>query len=407
MFLRELSMLSFRPFDSALAKFSPHANIFFGGNGKGKTSVLEAVNLLSCGRSFRTAETKKLVRRGARGLTVTGVISIPESSASSERGMRIGVECSSLGGRVRLRLNGEDSLREEQARVFPVQFLDSEALSLISGPPEGRRKFIDWLLFHVEPEFFPEWRRYSAALKQRNSALKSGAVCQGSTDPWIKILAETGESISRAREAMIRHMQMILDSCEECRDLLEFSSESVRLEMVSGWDAGISLNLALSQSAARDIFRGSTSVGPHRGDIKIWIGNSLAEDVCSRGQLKRLMSALFISRSQAFFSLTGKRCVCLIDDILAELDESSFLVFLKGALNYSGQMFITCLNLECFLKVWGVLKGNDLLKDWAEKSSWFHVEQGALEELNKNVLLQKTTLQLEEEIFIGRTDIEV
>lgn len=399
MFLRELSMLSFRPFESTFAKFSPHANVFFGGNGNGKTSILEAVNLLSCGKSFRAQETRKLVRHGAASLAVSGVMHTNEDINGIER-VKVGVECPSSGGRTRFRLNGVDSPREVIAKSFPAQILDSASLDLIAGPPEGRRRFLDWLLFHVEPEFYPEWRRYSVALKQRNAALKSGGLRGREQDPWRKILSDAGEVVASARKEVVGFMQAELYRNDECKDLLDFTSDPIKLELVSGWESNVSLADAIAAATDRDLFRGYTSVGPHRADFNIWIGDVLAEDICSRGQLKRLMSALFISRSHVFFNLTGKRCICLIDDILAELDESSFLVLLRGALNYSGQIFITCLNLDGFLKVWTVLKENNLLKSWGSEAAWFHVEQGRIKEFDRESVLQIARQQKEAEYFI-------
>lgn len=384
MFLRELSLSAFRPFDSVSIKLSPRVNIFFGRNGKGKTSILEAINLLSTGKSFRTSDSKKLIKHTRELLTVSGVVA-PQGEAGT-RSYRAGVEISLASSKARSRVDGENVGREFLAKSVATQLLDSDSLAVISGGPEGRRKFLDWLLFHVEQDFLPEWRRYTGALKQRNAMLKSGALkmhgsaCGG--DVWLKILQEAGDIVTKQRKDALRCVQEEMVRSDECQELLGFFSEPVSLSLLPGWDDGEhSLERALMSSLERDSFRGYTSVGPHRADIQVRIGGYLASDVCSRGQLKRLMAAMYLARNRVFTGSSGKKGAFLIDDIMSELDESSFLVLLQGVLSSHSQVFITCLNEKDFRKAWNVLFTNGLIeKELRDLSRWFHVEHGIVEQ---------------------------
>src|SRR5262245_13573074 len=167
MSLAELRIENLRCVESAALEFSPELTLITGENGAGKTSILEAVFLLGRGRSFRTRTNERLIRHGQSALTVFGrTHSDPPSAA--------GIEVSTEGTRARINGRNAESLLELSG-ILPVQVIDPEIHKLIEQGPERRRRWLDWLVFHVEPNFVGHWSRYQRALKQRNAALKAGA----------------------------------------------------------------------------------------------------------------------------------------------------------------------------------------------------------------------------------------
>src|SRR5689334_24162538 len=167
MSLAELRIENLRCVESASLAFAPELNLIAGENGAGKTSILEAIFLLGRGRSFRTRSSERLIRYGQPKLVVYGrTDDLPAKQA--------GIEIAADGG-TRARINGENaSSLLELSGVVPVQAIDPEIHKLVDQGPERRRRWLDWLVFHVEPGFAVQWSRYSRALKQRNAALKSG-----------------------------------------------------------------------------------------------------------------------------------------------------------------------------------------------------------------------------------------
>src|SRR5690606_16649988 len=94
----------------------------------------------------------------------------------------------------------------ELCAAFMVVTFEPGSHALVSGGAEPRRRFMDWGLFHVEPDFLPLWRRYARALKQRNALLKSGAR-GGQLAAWDVELAETGEAVTLRRDQYLQRLE--------------------------------------------------------------------------------------------------------------------------------------------------------------------------------------------------------
>ena len=125
------------------------------------------------------------------------------------------------------------SLTELCARIAVVTF-EPGSHDLIGGGAEHRRRYLDWGLFHVEPEFLPWWRRYARALKQRNAALKSGPN-PAALAPWERELAEAGEVITRLRQAYLSRLEPFVAG-QGATYLSELGAAS--LEFRPGWKRG-------------------------------------------------------------------------------------------------------------------------------------------------------------------------
>src|SRR5690349_17240692 len=189
MALAELRIENLRCVESASLDFSPELNLIAGENGAGKTSILEAIFLLGRGRSFRTRTSERLIRYGQPHLTVFG-----RTDDSPVR--YAGIEVAADGG-TRARINGENAASLlELSGVVPVQAIDPEIHKLVDEGPERRRRWLDWLVFHVEPTFITHWSRYQRSLKQRNAAIKAGS---REFEVWNAALVEHGVEIDRAR----------------------------------------------------------------------------------------------------------------------------------------------------------------------------------------------------------------
>lgn len=199
-----LSIHRLRRFQTVELYPASSLNLLTGDNGAGKTSVLEALHLMAYGRSFRGRVRDGLIQQGADDLEVF-VEWRERSGETSERSRRAGLRHS--GQEWTGRLDGEDvaQLGSLCAALAVVTFEPGSHV-LISGGGEPRRRFLDWGLFHVEPDFLALWRRYARALKQRNALLKQGAQPR-MLDAWDHELAESGESLTSRRLRYLDRLQ--------------------------------------------------------------------------------------------------------------------------------------------------------------------------------------------------------
>ena len=163
MFIKRLQIENIRNLARVDIEPDPNLNILFGANGAGKTSVLESLVVLSRGRSFKTNQANELTGPEGDSFRV-----FAETVNHSNKITRMGLERS--GKHWRARKNGKDlSQLSQLTRDLPVVMMEPNSHLLVSGPPETRRKYLDWGMFHVEQEFLGTWRRFSKILKQRNT----------------------------------------------------------------------------------------------------------------------------------------------------------------------------------------------------------------------------------------------
>lgn len=346
MSLAELRIENLRCIESATLEFSPELNLIAGPNGAGKTSVLEAIFLLGRGRSFRTRSSEKLIRHGQHSLVVFGRTdaALPQTA---------GVEVTREGTRARINGGNAESLLALSS-VLPVQSIDPEIHKLIDQGPERRRRWLDWLVFHVEPTFGVHWSRYQRALKQRNAALK---VKGADFAMWDAALIEHGEAMTAARRGAIVRLEPYLEKL-----FGRFAGLDVLLSFHAGWAQDQELSAALRHSADRDRERGTSTAGPHRADVVLRLRGRSARETASRGQQKLIAVAMIVSQMQLLKSELGTQTSLLLDDPAAELDARNLALLFEELAALNCQMIATSLSPETTL--------------FQAPKAMFHVEQG-------------------------------
>lgn len=347
--LRCLAEVEFRP--------APGLNLVTGGNGAGKTSLVEAVHLLGYGRSFRGRVRDGLIRSGQPALSVYA-----EWLDGQGRARRAGLR--HTGGDWEARLDGAPapSLTELCAELAVVSF-EPGSHELIAGGAEHRRRFLDWALFHVEPSFLPVWRRYARALKQRNALLKRGPA-PGALDPWDQELALSGEQLSSLRADYLARLEPVL-----AQTAGEFLPELARagLQFLPGWRrAEHPLADALLLARERDLVQGYTSVGPHRADWRVDYLGLPGREALSRGQEKLTALACVLAQARSFAADRGEWPLVCLDDLASELDQAHLRQALGSVLASGAQVLLTATEAPAILS-------GELLP-----AATFHVERGQL-----------------------------
>jgi DNA replication and repair protein RecF len=356
--LVELRVQDLRCLAQVQLTLHPRLNLLAGENGSGKTSILEAIYLLGRGRSFRTRHTEQLIRHTAPELRVFGRLESIGADAPTDAGPlpdaglpasddivsrdaivshSIGLACTRQKG-VEARIDGRDLASLAQlSELFPVQVIDPGIHRLVEEGPVQRRRWLDWAVFHVEPDFVRHWQGYSRALKQRNAALR----CGGDPSPWDGELVRLGELLSAARARLVHALQPYWITA-----VRELDAVPASLAYFQGWSREQDLAGALSAHSLRDRERGTTGYGPHRFDVLLRLDGKSARETLSRGQQKLIGAAMALTMARYVAAVATRTPVLLLDDPAAELDGVHTERLLAAVASLGGQLVVTALRVE-------------------------------------------------------------
>jgi len=349
--IERFTVENFRCLASAALETDPQYNLIYGANASGKTSVLEALAYLGRGKSFRGAATSDLVRHGEKDFVLFGRI-------------HAGGRISSIGARngrdgLEVRVDGQsDGGAASLAAALPLQIIDPDIHDLVSGSPDQRRRYLDWIAFHVEQDYLGLWRRFRRTLKQRNAALKAGNPGRAMKS-WDAEFVELSVLLDAARQHVL---EVTTGSLEEAG--LGLLGSDVRFEYRSGWSVEKGLEAALEEGLERDIQLGSTQHGPHRGDLRLIYDERQARKLVSRGQQKLLACAMILAATETAQAALEQPMLLLLDDPAAELDTDSLGRLMERVEALGSQVVATSLDREAL-----TLPGSPAV---------FHVEHGEL-----------------------------
>ena len=351
MFIERLSIKNLRNISQADLLLNKKTNVIIGENAAGKTTVLEAVDILSRGKSFRTNKTESLVKKKQEELYIGAIAGEKRKKLEIYKGK----------SKTKIVIDGKEEKRQSAlAEGLAVQAIHPNSHFIIEGAPIERRAFIDWGLFHVEHQFREEFLRYNKTLRQRNEALKAKDKNQAK---WMEELAFLGEKITTMREnylsALTPHFINSKEFIMPDHDLL--------FEYDRGWEKGKSLLAALQDKEDIDFDRGYTSRGPQNADLRILLNNQEAYKICSRGQQKLIANIMLLSQSKGFFEVKKFPSIILIDDLSAELTLEMQEKILERLFETKSQIFLTALNDSVLADILNEMEANV-----------FHVEHGEI-----------------------------
>lgn len=351
--LSQLRLENLRAFAGLTIDLDPRWNVFVGANGAGKTTLLETAYLLSHARSFRSGPRDVLVRHGAEGYSVFGRVDRDGGSSS-------GLGLSRHEGTLEARVNGTAAPVADLLRMIAVACFEPGSHELISGASEGRRRFLDWGVFHVEQDFLRVWRSFQRALRQRNALLR-GSPSAADLDPWDRELALAGATLSSMRAHYFVDFSTAVAA--SLGGLLpELGRPSVSFE--TGWRSAEDPLEILAASREDDLRRGFTTRGPHRADWSIAFEHAPRREHLSRGQEKLCALACILAQARVFAQARGEWPVICIDDLASELDGPHQEVLVQSLRAVDAQILITGTHQPEALAASGI------------SAAMFHVEPG-------------------------------
>ncbi len=344
MHLIRLQVSAFRNLKQIELRPAARLNLLFGDNGSGKTSLLESISTLSRGYSFRSRKFTQLISQSSSQFTLFAELDIGGQVHT------VGISRARIGPS-HFKANGNPvRSAAELATMIPLQVINAQSFQLLEGGPAARRRFLDWLVFHVKHDYGRIWQQYARAVKQRNSLLRRGNIGPAELAPWNMEICRYGQLVDEYREEVLQDFLPRLARLLTEAGLAE--DQELSVHYLPGWDRDVDPLQLLAQSYQRDCKLGSTSLGPHKSDIKIKSRSSDAVDLLSRGQQKTLVSALYMAQVRTLQERKGVNSVLLIDDLPSELDRQHHELMCGWLVDSESQLFVTGVNLDAITIGW-------------------------------------------------------
>ena len=356
MYLTQLDIRQVRNLHDVKLKPGKRCNYIYGDNASGKTSVLEAIYLLSVARSFRTTHIKHVISYEQPSLRVFARIqnSFDQTAVGLERSLQ----------KTRIRINSQDVKSVAAlSSLLPVQIINPDVHKLLEQGPKYRRQFIDWGVFHVEHDFLEAWQNYYRVLKQRNAALRKRLNKQSVT-LWDAQLIQYAKAITLARENYLKSFIPIFNKYVE-----KLMGLQVKIQYQRGWNPELSYTDTLSSSFDKDFKKGFTLTGPHRADLNIYHQDVLVQNSFSRGQQKLLVCAMRLAQINHLKNVKNRESVLLVDDLAAELDIKHRQNLIDLLIDTKAQLFLTATEKDSFVLPPEI------------ETKMFHVEHGNVKEV--------------------------
>ncbi len=380
MFINRLVVKDVRNLTSVDLNGFKKINLLKGRNASGKTAFLEAISLLSVGRSFRTRAISSVVSRDQSLLSIYGEC-ISEQNQVFELGLSRDKEKNFT-----IRINGETAPSlASLSYCLPTQIFNSDVLLLIEGASSERLTFIDWGVFHVEHSFLSLWRLHKKHLSQRNLLLKQANLKYQDLLSIDEQLAKVGIQIEQLR---YQYLHNFLNMFKRVSEENGFSlGEQIKFVYADGWRISrkpiceneiTTLSLSSEEiikkqenSFERDRKKKYTSYHAGKSELIIMLDTCPAKQFLSRGEMKTLCFFLKVAQAIYLNESMHLKPIFLVDDLGAELDQENFNLILRMLLRYGFQSFIS---------VTDNLDMKSLMEDKINVQM-FHVEHGKINPL--------------------------
>ncbi len=341
MFLKKLSLINYKNFDSQNLEFDSKINCFVGQNGIGKTNILDAIYHLSFGKSYFNPIATQNIKHGEDFYVIEGNF---EKNDREEK-----IVCSLKKGMKKIiKKNGKAYEKfADHIGFLPLVIISPSDRDLITEGSDTRRKFMDGVISQSDKEYLQTLIKYNKILVQRNSLLKYFAANQTFDKTTLSVYNEQlhgfGTQIFNKRVAFLNtfvpifkeQYQIISGGNEEVS--LVYESKLLNDSLLSLFDSYLDKDRALQY----------TSVGIHKDDLNFDLGEHAIKKFGSQGQQKSFLIALKLAQFHFIKEQSKTTPILLLDDIFDKLDEHrvSHIISLVNDENF-GQLFISDTHAE-------------------------------------------------------------
>ncbi len=366
MIVNSLRLKNFRIHKDSFFNFSEKLNFIVGGNGQGKTTILESIYLICTTKSFKSSSDWELAGFQTEGYEVSA--SVREKTDSDIRVIYLREE-----KKKRYLKDSKNITRiSDIIGKFPVVLLTPADSEITHGYATERRRLIDSIISQSSELYFEILMDYTKTVKQRAALLnmireKRLSYLFDELEAWDEKLVKEGIELMKYRESFLRGFNnYVSDSFArvvEMREKPEIKYDSI---YINGIDTPEKFTELLKKNRDKEIYRGANLYGPHRDEFLFYLNDKLLKSYGSQGQHKTFQVALRFAQFFYLKEILNRAPVFLLDDVFGELDQNRS-VRISKFLAEIGQAFITLTDFSDY---------RSLLSDTANSS--FSIEEGRI-----------------------------
>ena len=348
MYLENLILHDFRNYADLEVNFSQGVNVLLGENAQGKTNLLEAIYVLALTRSHRTANDKELIRWQTQTATLKGRLHKATGSVPLE------LELGRRGKRARVNHLEQAKLSQYIGNLNVIVFAP-EDLSIVKGAPAIRRRFMDMEFGQMSPKYLYNLSQYRTILKQRNQYLRQLNRHQAKDKVYLSVLSDQlaafGAEIIHKRLELLQQLEQwaqgVHSEITQQQEHLTFHyvTQVEPADQTSVDHIYQTLQKLYVQQEAKEIFQGTTLLGPHRDDLQFSVNDKNVQTYGSQGQQRTTALSVKLAEIDLMKAETGEYPVLLLDDVLSELDAAR-QTHLLTAIQDKVQTFLTTPSLD-------------------------------------------------------------
>lgn len=354
--VEQLNLTHFRCYESLSITLDLRPVILTGPNGAGKTNILEALSLLIPGKGLRRARLSEIKRQASTDPWAIS-IHLKDEEEGTQIGTGLDPEAPESERRI-TKINGEKIKSQSiLAKWVSVVWLTPQMDRLFLDGPQGRRRFLDRLVYGFDPSHAIRLNRYERALKERNSLLQQGKLDRF----WLEGLEETlvneGIAITIARREVVGQLSSLLKAQGHGFLPVEMDLEGeleTLLYQKSLLEAEEEIRRLLETSRVQDRITGRTSFGPHRSDLKvIHPEKNQPAAYCSTGEQKALLLSIVMGSAHLLSVRTEAVPLLLLDEVIAHLDKTRRTALFDAILKLKMQTWLTGTDVSLFEELQG------------------------------------------------------
>lgn len=338
MYLENLKLINFRNYDELYIEFNKNINLIIGKNAQGKTNIVEAIYMMSIGKSFRTNKDREVIKFNNKNLYLAGQYKNDYRTCSIE----IVIDKNKKG--IKLNKISINKVYELLGNLNVVIF-SPEDLMLIKDGPKQRRNFIDKEISQIIPKYYNLLVNYNKVLYQRNNLLKYKNIDYSLLDVYDDSLSSYGSEIIIFRKEFIKKLNIV---CYDIHKKLTNNKEDLKIyykPQILLEENDLKENIQkklidkLKSSRENDLKTKSTKYGIHKDDIEIYINNFDVKKYGSQGQQRMASISMKLSEINLIKNEVGEYPILILDDVFSELDENRQKLLIENLKDI--QIFVT------------------------------------------------------------------